>query len=74
MAGVAAAAPQTEFAPAAPPVLFSKNMENYKILNPEKASSWLFMLAGSVLKREIGMGVGEHTLLFPAGSGRSRSW
>jgi len=51
-------------------MFFSKNMENYKILNPGKAPSWAFKLANSVLNREIGMGFGEQTLLFPTGSGR----
>jgi hypothetical protein len=52
-------------------MFFSKNMENYKILNPEKALLWAFALANSVLNREMGMGFGEQTLLFPSGSGRT---
>lgn len=64
--------PVTVFAPAVPHrMFFSKIMENYKILNPEKAPSWAYRLAGSLLNREIGIGFGEQPLLFPTGSGRT---
>ncbi len=70
MAGVATAARYgVLFQPS--PDVFSKNMENYKILNPERAPSWAFKLANSVLNREMGMEFGEQTLLFPIGSGRT---
>ena len=70
MAGVATAA---HYGVCSSPhrMFFSKNMENYKILNPEKAPLWAFTLLNSVLNREIGMGFGEQTLLFPSRSGQT---
>lgn len=70
MAGVATAA-LTVFCSSPHRMFFSKNMENYKILNPEKALLWALAPANSVLNCEIGMGFGEQTLLFSSGSGRT---
>ena len=73
MAGVATAA---RYGVCSSPhrMFFSKNMENYKILNPEKAPSWAFMLSNSVLAVKLECDLGNKHCSFPPDREGTRSW
>lgn len=60
MAGVATAARYGVCSRVPHRMFFSKIMENYKILNPEKAPSWACLLTSSVLNTmELAAGLGN---------------
>ena len=54
---------------------FSKIMENYKILNPDKVSSWAYKWAGAVLNSlKLASGLGNKHCSLRADRERARSW
>ena len=55
--------------------LFSKIMENYKILNPDKVSLWASELSGSVLSSlKLASGLGNKHCSLRADREVARSW